>query len=448
MIYQLRDLEITPILIGHPGDNVLPTVPINVAPLEKKWPGSTIAIMAVRPNNDILYMPDVVQENGVLTWIVHRGDVQFVGSGSYQIVVSRNGDEMWHSNVYEFRVGDGLGDNTEDIPEPAAIWADRVLAAADKAYSSLRELEEKIATGQFKGEKGDAGERGPQGEQGIQGETGPMGPAGPRGEKGEKGDTGERGPQGEQGPQGLRGLKGDKGDTGERGEQGPQGVQGPQGLRGLKGDTGERGPQGPKGEQGLQGIQGPRGLKGDTGERGPQGEQGVKGDTGDPGPQGEQGPVGPAGADYDDTELVQKIQNMTQDIVRVDDDGSTEILVPTWEEFNEVKENKADKSELPKNATATTTGLVMVQPGQGLQVDSSGLLKGINNTAQGMSSLGNTYVISKGTLNSLLSQPSTMPALADAEKIAAQKRIGIVTITQEEYNLITPDANTIYLIVG
>ena len=134
----------------------------------------------------------------------------------------------------------------EQAKTDAQTAATESAASADKAAESLQELNDGIASGDFKGEKGDKGDTGPIGPVGPQGETGPQGP---------KGDTGETGPQG---------LKGDKGDTGAVGPQGPVGPQG------------ETGPQGPKGEQGPQGE---RGEKGDTGAQGPAGPQGVPGSS-------------------------------------------------------------------------------------------------------------------------------------------------------------------------
>ena len=75
----------------------------------------------------------------------------------------------------------------------------------------------------------------------------------------EKGDTG---PQGIQGPQGIPGAVGPKGD---KGDQGVQGIQGPQGTNGIKGDKGDRGPAGIAGPEGPQGPIGPQGPEGPEG---------------------------------------------------------------------------------------------------------------------------------------------------------------------------------------
>lgn len=99
--------------------------------------------------------------------------------------------------------------------------------AAQYAANTLElrdQIIEKIASGEFKGEKGDKGDQG---------------------EKGEKGDTGKTGLQG------IQGIQGDKGDKGDRGLQGIQGVKGAQGIQGIQGIQGEKGDKGDRGDSGL-----------------------------------------------------------------------------------------------------------------------------------------------------------------------------------------------------
>lgn len=102
--------------------------------------------------------------------------------------------------------------------------------SAAAAAKKLKELQDGIAAGDFKGEKGDTGARGPQGN------TGPQGPKGEKGDIGSTGPTGATGPQGPKGETGPQGPKGDKGDTGP---QGPVGATGPQGPKGETGPAGK-----------------------------------------------------------------------------------------------------------------------------------------------------------------------------------------------------------------
>lgn len=79
----------------------------------------------------------------------------------------------------------------------------------------IADLQYKLDTDYFKGEKGDKGDTGAQGIQG---------------ERGEKGDQGIQGIQGEKGEQGIQGEKGDKGDKGDQGIPGVDGTDGQDGI--------------------------------------------------------------------------------------------------------------------------------------------------------------------------------------------------------------------------
>ena len=217
--------------------------------------------------------------------------------------------------------------------------------ASQITFSDGETFQNKLDSGELKGDQGDQGPEGPKGDQGPEGPKGDQGPEGPKGADGLttsitlNGDvyTHINGVISLPNYPSLSGyatetyvnnqianaqLGGDnsdidlsgfvtkeignasqitfndgqtfqnKLDSGElKGEQGPKGDQGAQGPKGDQGDQGE---QGPKGDQGPEGPEGP---KGDQGPEGPEGPEGPKGDQGEQGPKGDQGPEGPKGAD-------------------------------------------------------------------------------------------------------------------------------------------------------
>ena len=81
-----------------------------------------------------------------------------------------------------------------------------LVSATAEAKAITLEVEQKLANGDFVGEKGEKGDKG---------ETGATGAQGIQGVKGDKGDKGDQGIQGVQGIQGIQGEKGEKGDKGE-----------------------------------------------------------------------------------------------------------------------------------------------------------------------------------------------------------------------------------------
>lgn len=117
------------------------------------------------------------------------------------------------------------------------------------------------------GDAGPAGPQGPKGDKGdASAIPGPVGPKGDTGPVGPKGDTGPQGLPGETGPQGLPGPKGDTGATGPVGPKGERGEVGPQGPQGLQGPAGAAGSQGPAGPAST--VPGPAGPQGETGPAG------------------------------------------------------------------------------------------------------------------------------------------------------------------------------------
>lgn len=311
---------------------------------------------ARKPDGNIIHNPCRISENIILYEFtdqtcaspgrmvaeikLYGGNGKLLTSASFLLDVDKT----------VFRSGDPV------ISESESNTLAELIASAS---SLTKEIEDKLANGEFVGETGPQGPKGDTGEQGPKGDTGARGPQGEQGPRGEHGPQGKTGPEGPQGPKGDTGAQGPKGDTGATGQQGPQGPKGDTGAQGPKGDTGAAGytpvrgvdywteadkqeiidsmPSGGSGTGGENGgyytpsvdsagnlswtaskagmenvpganIKGPQGPKGDTGEkgdtgaRGPQGPkgdtgaQGPKGDTGATGQQGPQGPKGETGA--------------------------------------------------------------------------------------------------------------------------------------------------------
>lgn len=90
-------------------------------------------------------------------------------------------------------------------------------------------------------------------------------------------------------------------------------------------------------------------------------------------------------------------------------------------------------------ASSSTAGAMKVYNGYGAVVSSSDqYLKGAVRTVQQFQS--NTVgdlIISKGTLNNVLSTPSIMPALTDTEKAAARERLGVFRDYEQITDIIT-----------
>ena len=151
-------------------------------------------------------------ESGVAIFEPTRKFLETPGTISCELrLISTNssGPQILTSPKFEIEVYDVLADDTKIIESEdySALAAQTVKAveATKRANDISQTLEDKLANGEFKGDKGDTGEQGVQGAKGEKGAKGDTGPQGVQGAKGEKGDIG---------PQGVQGAKGDKGDPG------------------------------------------------------------------------------------------------------------------------------------------------------------------------------------------------------------------------------------------
>ena len=221
-----------------------------------EWKGMKLRVFWHTPEGD---PPASLVENGVVevpafvTAVSGEGRITFEGSDGTQTITSADmryrvaansgtedgtmpplGTPAWQQLVGRVEeVGADARKSAEQAQKSMKQAESEKSAAAGSAAAaakSLKELQDGIAAGDFKGEKGDTGARGPQGD------TGPQGPKGEKGDIGSTGPTGATGPQGPKGETGPQGPKGDKGDTGP---QGPVGATGPQGPKGETGPAGK-----------------------------------------------------------------------------------------------------------------------------------------------------------------------------------------------------------------
>jgi len=157
------------------------------------------------------------------------------------------------------------------------------------------------------GATGATGSTGATGISGINGSTGSTGATGIAGLDGATGSSGATGIQGNVGATGATGVQGDVGATGATGDLGATGATGATGLTGVRGATGATGDVGATGATGIAGADGAtgstgiQGIQGSTGSTGATGPAGT-GATGATGLTGAGGALGYYGSFYDLTD--------------------------------------------------------------------------------------------------------------------------------------------------
>ena len=259
------------------------------------------------------------------------------------------------------------------------------------------------------------GPAGPKGDTGLTGNTGPAGPTGP------EGPAGPAGPTGPKGDTGLTGNTGPAGPTGPEGPAGPAGPTGPQGDPGLTGDTG---PAGPQGDPGLTGDTGPAGPEGPAGPTGPKGDTGLTGDTGPAGPEGPAGPTGPEGPAGPEGP-----QGPTG-TVNLDSPAFTGTpTAPT-------APAETNTTQLATTAFVQSQGYLKTVPLM------TGTSIGGAMIGNGLGTIGNYLYVKQGASLGIAGDNSLQVQTVDSVPLK------FWTGTQAAYDLLTPDAATLYFITG
>lgn len=201
------------VTIGRYKEQLVREVAFPLPPLGK---GGHYLATLQRPHDEAPYPLASRVEGKTLIWLVSLEDTSDPGEGLVEIRWDGPNGETWKSPQYAVRIAKGLADPKEapeawagflqqvsqnagraesaaDRAEDAAASATEAARnsessatqagiSAENAAKTLKNLEEGIASGDFRGEKGDKGDKGDKGPKGDPGPQGPKGEAGPAGD--------------------------------------------------------------------------------------------------------------------------------------------------------------------------------------------------------------------------------------------------------------------------
>ena len=178
--------EISKKVIGNDGENLQENL---IFSFDDEFVNGQARLELLKPNKEKTYITmekvDETYQLPVKSIITKSGKLNM------QLVIDEGTDvesiPIFKSNVFYVIVNSSINAVEEEPPEGYANWIEIGNAKINQMNLLMEDLEDKVESGYFKGDKGD------------------------------KGDTGEQGPQGEQGIQGIQGEKGEKGDKGEPG---------------------------------------------------------------------------------------------------------------------------------------------------------------------------------------------------------------------------------------
>ncbi len=183
-----RQVILSKSVIGNDGENLQENL---IFSFSDQFVDGTARLEIVKPNQEKSYiMLTKVDETYQLPIksIITKG-----GKINMQLVITEGTDNeeipIFKSNVFYMVVNSSINAEIEE-PEEYSEWIDIANTKLNEIDYALDDLQDKVDSGYFKGDKGDKGDRGEQGIQGIQGERGIQGEQGIQGQKGDTGNSG------------------------------------------------------------------------------------------------------------------------------------------------------------------------------------------------------------------------------------------------------------------
>ena len=125
--------------LGYQGENKVRTIDIDMTAWLEEYPGSKVALMVKRPDEDVYY-PAGKMEGSVLLWVIDRADRQYAGRGEAQVILKGADDIELRTRVVKTKISPSLRGTEVEAPPPYATWVGDVLDAAAQAEAAVEKM--------------------------------------------------------------------------------------------------------------------------------------------------------------------------------------------------------------------------------------------------------------------------------------------------------------------
>lgn len=125
--------------LGYQGENKVRTIDIDMTAWLEEYPGSKVALMVKRPDEDVYY-PAGKMEGNVLLWVIDRADRQYAGRGEAQVILKGEDDIELRTRVVKTKISPSLSGTEVEAPPPYATWVGDVLDAAAQAEAAVEKM--------------------------------------------------------------------------------------------------------------------------------------------------------------------------------------------------------------------------------------------------------------------------------------------------------------------
>ena len=136
-------LDLKTVKLGRQGENNTQQVVIDCSEWLTDLPGCQLMVVALRPGEKALYMPQVTVSNGVVTWPILSQDTALAGWGRAEVRGMLNG-KIRKSCVFRTKIEPSLdGDGTPTPPTPPD-WATEVINSVTVSTELVEQAEELV----------------------------------------------------------------------------------------------------------------------------------------------------------------------------------------------------------------------------------------------------------------------------------------------------------------
>ena len=133
--------------LGRRGENKARTIEIDMTAWLEEFPGSSVGVMIKRPDETTFYPAALVRDGNIIRWTITRADVDKVGIGEAQIILSNTDDVELRSRVVPTKIEDSMSGTVGSAPSTYSNFVNQVIQAADRAEAAVDKMPSISANG-------------------------------------------------------------------------------------------------------------------------------------------------------------------------------------------------------------------------------------------------------------------------------------------------------------
>ncbi|MBR6891007.1 MAG: hypothetical protein IKN05_08460, partial [Clostridia bacterium] len=156
----VKDLDKEPVKLGRQGENETQTVKIDCNDWLVALQGCTFMVVAKRPGESELYVPDVTVSNGMITWPIKAQDTALAGTGRAEVRALKGG-AVKKSKLFRTHIEVALDGEINNTPTTPPNWVKGTLENLERANQLMADAlaaanAANTAAGNLTGEVADA----------------------------------------------------------------------------------------------------------------------------------------------------------------------------------------------------------------------------------------------------------------------------------------------------